>query len=61
METSIDLSNPLSSAPRIAVVDRLNDGLVIQFENGACGYYSDAFLFSKLPECAMLKEGDGEW
>ena len=35
-------------APRIIAADRLNDGLVIKFNNGQCGFYSDAYLFSML-------------
>jgi len=61
MDTLADFSNPLSSAPRIAAANRLNDGLVIKFDTGECGYYSDAFLFSKLPECERLNEEDNEW
>lgn len=50
-----------SPVPRILAADRLNEGLVIRFENGQCAFYSTLFLFSKLPECEELKETDLEW
>lgn len=50
-----------SDTPRIVQADRLDEGLVIQFENGQCAFYSGAYLFSKLPECEELNEADTEW
>ena len=51
----------ISDAPRITAAERLNEGLVIKFEDGQCAFYSDALLFSKLPECEQLEEAETEW
>lgn len=61
METPISSPDRSSSTPRIAIANRVNDGLVIKFDDGQCGFYSDAYLFSKLPECEALNEEDTEW
>ena len=47
--------------PQIVAADRLNEGLVIKFDDGQCAFFSSAFLFSKLSECEELNEADIEW
>jgi hypothetical protein len=47
--------------PRIVAADRLADGLVLRFGDGQIGFFSDAYLFSKLSESEHLREGDVEW
>ena len=40
--------------------DRMNDGLIIEFETGEIGFYSEAFLFEKFPESKDLRKDDAE-
>ena len=47
--------------PKIVSAERLNNGIVIKFDNGQCGFYTNSFLFSKLPECEELNEAETEW
>lgn len=47
--------------PIIVSAERLNNGIVIKFDNGQCGFYASSFLFSKLSECEELNENDTEW
>lgn len=50
-----------SGFPEVIAAERLNEGVVIKFADGQCGFYSSAFLFSKLSECEQLDEADVEW
>lgn len=50
-----------SEAPQIISAERLNNGIVLTFANGQCGFYPNSFLFAKLPECEELNEADVEW
>ena len=46
---------------RIVNSDRMNDGLIIKFDNGKCAFFSCAFLYAKLSECEELDDGDLQW
>ena len=50
-----------SETPQIVAAERLNKGLVIKFDNGRCGFYSSALLFSKILESDELDEADIAW
>lgn len=50
-----------SKVPDVIAAERLNEGVVIKFANGHCGFYSSAFLFSKLGESEQLDEAEVEW
>ncbi len=50
-----------SEVPEVIAAERLNEGVVIKFSGGQCGFYSSAFLFSKLKECEQLDEAEVEW
>ena len=54
-------SKPPTPAPRIIAADQLNDGLVIKFDNGQCGFYSDAYLFSMLGGSQVQNETLVKW
>ena len=61
MSIASDSTLDLLSSPRIVTADRLNDALVIEFDNGECALYPDAFLYSKIRECKALHEDAVEW
>ena len=48
-------------AQRIVNVDRMNDGIIVKFDNGRCAFYSCAFLYAKLSESEELDEVDLQW
>ena len=48
-------------ARRIVNADLMNDGVIVQFDDGRCAFYSSAFLYAKLPECEELDEADTQW
>lgn len=52
--------NPLLS-PHIVAADRLNNAIVIEFDNGECALYPESFLYSKIKECKQLNEEDVAW
>lgn len=51
----------IPAVPTISAAERLSDGLVIKFQNGQCGLFSAAYLFSKLSDCESLNEDHIEW
>lgn len=51
----------ISEVPNIVAAERLNDSIVIKFDNGQCGLYPSAFLYSKLSECEQLDESKVDW
>ena len=44
--------------PRIAFVDRVEDGVVITFEDGRCAIYSSALLRHFLAQAKEVAESD---
>lgn len=51
----------ISEARRIVVADRMNDGLIIKFDDGKCAFYSCALLYENLSKCEELDETDLHW
>lgn len=50
-----------SFTPQLIAAERLSDGVVIKFENGQAGFFSSAYLFSKLSESKEMDEAAVEW
>lgn len=51
----------LTTARRIVTVDRLNNGIVVKFDDGRCVLYPCAFLYAKIAECKELDEAKPSW
>jgi hypothetical protein len=45
-----------STAPRIVHAERLNGGIVIEFENGVCAVYSSELLYAHLDQAQIVEE-----
>ncbi len=56
---SLDMA--IYDVPELTHADRLDKGIVIKFSDGKCGFYSNDFLYSKLPESELLDETDVAW
>jgi hypothetical protein len=48
------MKNPL--AVRISSVDRLNDGVIITFDDGKCALYSTDLLYATLDQAQLLED-----
>ena len=46
---------------RIVNTDRMNDGIVIKFDDGRCAFFSCALLYATLPKCEPLDETIATW
>ncbi len=46
---------------RIAAAERLSDGLVIEFLDGSCAFYSQELLYAMLPQAEELDETTTDW
>ncbi len=51
----------ISNAQQIVNVDRMNDGIIIKFEDGKCAFYSSALLYATLPHSKKLEEMELDW
>jgi hypothetical protein len=51
----------LRAIPRIVAVNRLNDGVVIEFDDGTIGFYPEALLFQVFASAVPLDESDVAW
>ena len=61
MEVSSEPPNPSESSQRIVAAERLIGGVLVKFADGQCGFYSEAYLFSKLIEVEQLNEQKAQW
>jgi hypothetical protein len=46
--------------PRIVASDRLDNALVVSFDNGKTGLYSAAFLYAALSQAQIIESSDSE-
>lgn len=60
-DVAASLVMDVPSNPSIIAAERLNEGVVLKFDNGKCGFYSSSLLFSLWSECEELNEADVEW
>ena len=51
----------ISKARRIVVADRINDGIIIKFNDGKCAFYSCELLYENLAKCEELDETVLHW
>lgn len=47
--------------PHIIAVERLNDGVVIKFDDGTCGFYPEALLYEVFPKAEPMDESYVAW
>lgn len=45
----------------IMAVERLNDGVVVKFEDGRCVFYSASLLYKTIPQAEEQDENRPEW
>lgn len=50
-----------AASHRILFADRLNNGLVLKFEDGRCAFYEAVLLYSMLPLAFELDETELSW
>ena len=55
------LNMVISKARRIVVADRMNDGIIIKFDDGKCAFYSCELLYVNLSKCEELDETVLHW
>ena len=46
---------------RIVNADRMNDGLIIKFNDGKCAFFSCSLLYATLQRCKELTETEVIW
>jgi hypothetical protein len=47
--------------PRILATERLNDGVIVQFADGRCVFYSASLLYAMIEEAQEQDETQLEW
>jgi hypothetical protein len=45
----------------IMATERLNDGVIIRFEDGRCVFYSASLLYKTIPEAQEQDEDRPDW
>lgn len=50
-----------SETRRIISADRLEEGVVVKFDDGRCAFYSCALLYATLPQSQELDETELDW
>lgn len=51
----------VSETRRIVNADRMNDGLIIRFNDGRCAFYSCEVLYATLAKCEELNDKEVFW
>ena len=49
------------SAPILIAVDRLNDGIIVRFNEGTCVLFSTALLYALSPQARATDETEEAW
>lgn len=55
------LSMAVTNARRIVIADRMNDGVVIKFDDGKCAFYPCTLLYATFAKCEELNEKELQW
>lgn len=51
----------VTNARRIVIADRMNDGVVIKFDDGKCAFYPCTLLYATFAKCEELNEKELQW
>jgi hypothetical protein len=46
---------------RIAAVERLNEGIMVEFDDGRCVFYPASLLYESIPEAQEQDETRTDW
>ena len=55
------MSEELQAPVSLIAVNRLNDGIVVHFDDGTCAYFSAALLHATAPEATTMDEDVPAW
>ena len=39
----------------------MNDGIIVKFDDGKCGFYPSSLLYATLQHCKQLDEAKVQW